>query len=147
MTLTLPRPTGLRRDLMLGLTLPLLVIVVATATLGTYAAHRLTERVFDRWLLDAARSVTVLLSFDAHGDAQVAISAQTDAVLLFDDRDRIWYAVLQDGRLLTGRSACPTTASARRATARVRPSMRCSKITQCGWRVPRWRRAESPLSC
>ena len=37
MTLTLPRPSGLRRDLMLGLTLPLLVIVVATATLGTYA--------------------------------------------------------------------------------------------------------------
>ena len=107
MTLTVPRPSGLRRDLMLGLTLPLLIIVVATATLGTYAAHRLTERVFDRWLLDAARSVTALLSFDRYGDAQIAIAAQTDAVLLFDDRDRIWYAVLQDGRLLTGRAGLP----------------------------------------
>ena len=107
MTLNVPRPGGLRRDLMLGLTLPLLIIVVATATLGTYSAHRLTERVFDRWLIDAARSITPLLSFNAHGVAQAEISAQSDAILRFDDRDRIWYAVLQDGRLLTGHSGLP----------------------------------------
>ena len=107
MTLTVPGPRGLRRDLMLRLTLPLLVIVVATATLGTYAAHRLTERVFDRWLIDAARSITPLLSFDARGDARAEISAQSDAILRFDDRDRIWYAVLQNGRLLTGQAALP----------------------------------------
>jgi len=56
MTLTVPRPSGLRRGLMPGLTLPLLIIVVATATLSPYGAHRLTERVFDRWLIDAAHS-------------------------------------------------------------------------------------------
>lgn len=101
------RPSGLRRELMLRLTLPLLIIVLATATLGTYAARRLAERVFDRWLLDAARSVTALLRFDPQGRAQVTISPQTEAVLLFDDSDRVWYAVIQDGRLLSGRAGLP----------------------------------------
>ena len=55
------RANWLKRDLLLRLLLPLLAIVLATAALGTYTAHRLSDRVFDRWLMDAARSVGALV--------------------------------------------------------------------------------------
>jgi two-component system sensor histidine kinase TctE len=106
MTASQPNGRWLRRDLLLRLMLPLLIIVAATAAFGTYGAHRLMERVFDRWLLDAARSVTALVHFE-HGLAHVDASPQTEAVLLFDDNDSTWYSVAQSGQLLSGQAGLP----------------------------------------
>ncbi len=106
MTASPPNGRWLRRDLLLRLMLPLLIIVAATAAFGTYGAHRLMERVFDRWLLDAARSVTTLVRYE-HGLAHVDVSPQTEAVLLFDDNDSTWYSVAQSGQLLAGHPGLP----------------------------------------
>ena len=100
------RANWLRRDLLLRLMLPLLAIVVATAALGTYTAHRLTDRVFDRWLLDAARSVGVLVHFE-HGQASIELPPAAETVLLYDDIDHTYFSVTQGQRLLVGRRGIP----------------------------------------
>ncbi|WP_295457127.1 sensor histidine kinase [uncultured Thiodictyon sp.] len=104
------RPQGgvhwLSRDLLVRLMLPLLAIVAATGALGTYTAHRLTERVFDHWLLDAARSVGALVRFE-HGRASLDLASAAQAVLLYDDIDRIDFSVIQGERLLAGRRSIP----------------------------------------
>jgi len=100
------RVQWLKRDLLLRLMLPLLVIVAATATLGAYTAQRLTDRVFDRWLLDAARSVAALVKFE-QGQATLDLPPIAQAILLFDDNDRTYFSVTQNGRLLAGRQGIP----------------------------------------
>lgn len=100
------RVQWLKRDLLLRLMLPLLVIVAATAALGAYTAQRLTDRVFDRWLLDAARSVAALVRFE-QGQATLDLPPIAQAILLFDDNDRTYFSVTQNGRLLAGRKGIP----------------------------------------
>lgn len=101
-----PQASWLKRDLLLRLLLPLLVIVLATAALGTYTAHRLTDRVFDRWLLDAARSVGALVHFE-HGRAALDLPPAAETVLLFDDIDKTFFSVMEGARLLAGRRGIP----------------------------------------
>ena len=96
----------LKRDLLLRLMLPLLIIVVATAALGAYTAQRLTDRVFDRWLLDAARSVASLVRFE-QGQAMLDLPPIAQTILLFDDNDRTYFSVTQGERLLAGRKGIP----------------------------------------
>ena len=96
----------LTRDLLLRLMLPLLAIVVATGALGTYSAHRLTDRVFDRWLLDAARSVASRVRIE-QGQASLELPAAAEAILLYDDIDHSDFSVTQEGRLLSGRRGIP----------------------------------------
>ena len=102
------RVRWLKRDLLLRLMLPLLVIVATTAALGAYTAHRLSDRVFDRWLLDAARSVASLVRFE-QGTATLDLPPIAQAILLFDDNDRTYFSVTQKGRLLAGRRGIPTS--------------------------------------
>lgn len=102
----LPRGRWLKRELLLRLMLPLLAIVATTGALGTYSAQQLTDRVFDRWLLDAASSATALLRFD-QGTAHIDLPPQAEAVLLYDDTDRTWLSVVQGERQLAGRTALP----------------------------------------
>ena len=96
----------LKRELLLRLMLPLLAIVVATGALGTYTAHRLTDRVFDRWLLDAARSVGALVRFE-DGQASLELPPAAETVLLYDDIDHTYFSVMQGERLLAGRRDIP----------------------------------------
>jgi two-component system sensor histidine kinase TctE len=100
------RAPWLSRALLLRLLLPLLVIVVATAALGTYAAQRLTDRVFDRWLLDAARSVASLVRFEK-GQASLELPPIAETLLLFDDNDLTYFSVSQGERVLAGRGQIP----------------------------------------
>jgi len=96
----------LSRELLLRLLLPLLVIVVVTAGLGAYAAQRLTDRVFDRWLLDAARSVASLVRFE-QGQASLDLPPVAETLLLFDDNDLTYFSVAQGTRILAGRRGIP----------------------------------------
>lgn len=100
-----PRNAWLARDLSLRLLGPLLAIVVATGALGAWSAQQLTDRVFDRWLLDAARALASLVHFE-QGRAVVRLSPDAEKLLLYDDLDRTWFSVVQAGRLLQG-SALP----------------------------------------
>ena len=102
----LRRAQWLKRDLLLRLMLPLLIIVAATGALGTYTAQRLTDRVFDRWLLDAAYSVASLVKFD-QGQAALDLPPTAQTILLFDDNDLTYFSVSQGERLLAGRKGIP----------------------------------------
>jgi signal transduction histidine kinase len=93
-------------DLLLRLMLPLLVIVAATAALGTYTAQRVTARVYDRWLLDAARSVAEQVRFE-DGRAVLELPAVAESILLFDEHDRTHYSVSQGLRLVAGSAGIP----------------------------------------
>lgn len=91
----------LRRQLTLRLMLPLIAIVVATAALGTVAARRLTDSVFDRWLFDAAQSVAPLIRFE-DGRARLDLPAEAERLLLYDEVDRTYFSVGQGNTLLAG---------------------------------------------
>ena len=71
----------LKRDLLIRLLLPLLLIMVTTAVLGVYTAQRLVDRAFDSWLLDAARSVGAAVRFE-QGRALVNLPVAAQTVLL-----------------------------------------------------------------
>lgn len=96
-----PRGRWLTRDLVVRLMLPLLAIVIATAALGTYAAQRLTDRVFDRSLINTAQSVAALLHTQ-DGRTLLALPPEAERVLLYDEVDRTYFSVTEDGRTLAG---------------------------------------------
>lgn len=101
-----PRNEWLARDLSLRLMGPLLVIVVATSALGAWGAQRLTDRVFDRWLLDAAQALASLVRFE-QGQARAELSGDAQKVLQYDDIDRTWFEVAQQGKVLAGGAGLP----------------------------------------
>ena len=110
--MTEPIPTSpsraiwLKRDLLIRLMLPLLLIMATTAVLGVYTAQRLVDRAFDSWLLDAARSVGASVRFD-QGRAMVDLPVAAQTVLLYDEVDRVDFSVRQGGRLIVGRRDIP----------------------------------------
>jgi two-component system sensor histidine kinase TctE len=100
------RPRWLKVDLLLRLMLPLLVIVAAAAGFGAYTAQQLTARVYDRWLVDAARSVAAQVRFE-QGAAALDLPPIAESILLFDDNDRIYFGVEQGERLIAGSAGIP----------------------------------------
>ncbi len=96
----------LSRALLLRLLLPLIIIVAVTVALGAYAARRLTDRVFDRWLLDAARSVASLVKLE-RGQGFLDLPPIAETLLLFDDNDLTYFSVTQGERILAGRRGIP----------------------------------------
>jgi two-component system sensor histidine kinase TctE len=96
----------MRRELLLRLMLPLLAIVALSGVLGTTTAHRLADRLFDRWLLDAARSLADQVHF-VDGRAQLELPVVAQAMLAYDETDHVDYSVEQDGRLLLGQAGIP----------------------------------------
>lgn len=96
----------LRRQLLLWLMLPLLGVVAATGALGIYMAQRLTDRVFDRWLLDAAVSLAGQVRFSG-GKAVVDLPPAATAMLSYDEIDRVHFSVVQGSQLLTGQIGIP----------------------------------------
>ena len=95
-------------NLLLRLTVPLLVIVAATAALGGWWANRLAEQTFDRWLLDSARSLAQQVRFEG-ARARLSLGGDAESILAFDVLDRTYYSVRQGGRLLAGHSDLPAS--------------------------------------
>lgn len=96
----------LQRELQWRLMFPLVAIVALVGLLGGYAAQYYVDRVFDRWLLDAASSLAEQVRF-VDGQAQVELSAQAESMLTYDVVDRDYYEVAQDGRHLLGQRGLP----------------------------------------
>ncbi len=97
--------------LLLRLTVPLLVIVAATAALGGWWAHRLAEQTFDRWLLDSARSLAQQVGFSGPS-ARLSLGGEAESILAFDVLDRTYYSVRQGGRLVAGHRDLPASSEA-----------------------------------
>lgn len=102
------RTSWLRRDLLLRLMVPLVIIFSAVVAVGAYNAHRLVERVFDHWLLDAAASVAALVRVD-QGRATLDLPPQAEALLLYDDTDQTWFGASQGDRLIAGQRSLAGT--------------------------------------
>jgi len=100
------RTHHLQSDLGLHLMLPVLVIVVMIASLGVFGAQHHVDTVFDRWLLDAARSLAAQVRVVNHR-AVIALSAQSEALLTFDVVDRTSFEVLEDNRHVFGQTGIP----------------------------------------
>ena len=101
-----PAP-ALLRDLLLRLLLPMLLIVAATGALGLYAAQTLTDRTFDRWLIDAARSLAHQVQF-VEGQARVALDSDAEAILAYDVVDNTYFSVRQDQHHVAGHRDIPS---------------------------------------
>jgi two-component system sensor histidine kinase TctE len=102
-----PAQPTLLRDLLLRLLVPLLAIVAATGAVGVFSAQHLTERTFDRWLLDGARSLAHQVRYD-QGMARVELDGDAEAILAYDVVDRTYYAVRQGERHVVGQPGLPT---------------------------------------
>ncbi|HEY1394457.1 MAG TPA: sensor histidine kinase N-terminal domain-containing protein, partial [Methylibium sp.] len=100
------RARWLARDLQLRLMLPLLAIVAMTAGIGAYTAQRLTDRIFDRWLLDAAQPLAAQVRFVDHR-AELDLPPAAEAVLAYDEIDHVYFSVAQEGRHLAGQPGLP----------------------------------------
>jgi two-component system, OmpR family, sensor histidine kinase TctE len=96
----------LQRDLLRRLLLPVLGIVLLTGAATGYNAYELVEEVFDRWLLDAARSLAAQVRFE-QDRAVVQLSAQAESMLRYDIEDRVSYEVVQGGRHVAGDVGLP----------------------------------------
>ncbi len=99
-------PPSLLRPLLLRLMAPLLAIVAVTGALGLTTAQRLTDRTFDRWLLDAARALAGQVRFE-DGRASVHLGGDAQAILEFDVVDQIYFGVAQGERQVAGQTGIP----------------------------------------
>lgn len=102
------RSPSLVGNLLLRLTVPLLVIVAATAALGGWWAQRLAQQTFDRWLLDSARSLAQQVRFEG-ARARLSLGGDAESILAFDALDRTYYSVRQGGHLLAGHAGVPAS--------------------------------------
>ena len=102
-----PAP-ALWRDLLRRLLLPLLLIVAATGALGVYTAQTLTDRTFDRWLIDAARSLAHQVHF-VNGQALVDLGGDAEAILAYDVVDSTYFSVRQNQHHVAGHHQVPTS--------------------------------------
>jgi two-component system sensor histidine kinase TctE len=102
-----PRSGLLEHVLLRRLLLPVLTIVVCMGALGAYGAQVLMNRVFDRWLLDTASALAGQVHFD-HGQANVQLSPQAEALLTYDVIDHTYFELIQNSKHLHGYPGLPT---------------------------------------
>ncbi|MDM0086856.1 MULTISPECIES: sensor histidine kinase [unclassified Variovorax] len=103
------KPSRVRRlqnELNFRLMLPVLAIVALTGLLGAFAAQKLVDRVFDRWLLDTARALADQVRV-VDGKPVIELSRQAEALLTYDMVDRSYFEVRQDDRHLLGQVGLP----------------------------------------
>lgn len=96
----------LQRELQWRLGLPVLAIVLLGGLFSAVGADYLVEKTFDRWLLDAARSLAQQVRSE-NGHARLALDRQAESMLVYDVADRVYFAVLEGDQLLAGSPHLP----------------------------------------
>lgn len=104
------RPRGLEGGLRWRLLAPLLGVVVVASFLSAHAASGLIDAVFDRWLLDAARSLASQVRFEQQS-AVIDLNRQAQAVLTYDADDRTYFSVIEGDHVLAGERHLPRSGS------------------------------------
>ncbi len=102
--------SGLEGGLRWRLLAPLLAVVLVASFLSAHAASGLIDAVFDRWLLDTARSLASQVIFEQQS-AVIALNRQAQAVLTYDADDRTYFSVLEGERVLAGEQHLPRSGS------------------------------------
>lgn len=98
--------SGIEFDLRWRLMAPLAGAVLLASLLSAFAAHRVIDSVFDRWLLDAARSLATQVRIE-QGQVALQLDRQAQAVLTYDADDLTLFAVRQGGLALAGDKRLP----------------------------------------
>lgn len=103
----------LRRQLLVWLLMPLLVLLAADALVSYFVAVRFSNRAYDRALEEVAAELSLHVVAGAGGLAfDLPESAQR--VLLADPQDRVWFQVIdRDGAHIAGEATFPPTSGAR----------------------------------
>lgn len=96
----------LQRELQWRLALPVLGIVLVGGLFSAYGAQYLMNKVFDRWLLDAARSLAAEVRV-VDGAPRIQLGEDAERMLVFDDVDRVNFAVMDGARLIIGQRGIP----------------------------------------
>lgn len=100
----------LHRELLQWLTPVVLAVVAGTVALGLYTAQLLTNRVYDRWLLDAALSLAGQVRF-VGPHATIYLPEAAASVLSYDEVDRTYFSVSQGAAHLAGQTYLPVHGS------------------------------------
>jgi two-component system sensor histidine kinase TctE len=96
----------LQRELEWRLGLPVVLIMLAGGLFSAWGADYLVQTTFDRWLLDAARSLAQQVEAK-DGRGHLLLNAQAETMLVYDVADRIDFAVLDGNELMAGRPDLP----------------------------------------
>jgi two-component system sensor histidine kinase TctE len=104
----------LQRELLTRLLVPVLSILLAGGVLSFWGAETLVEKTYDRWLLDAARSLAREVRFE-DGRAQLSLHPQAEALVTYDIFDTIRWSVSQGERLVAGQVELPRQGEGERA--------------------------------
>ncbi|RTL35882.1 MAG: sensor histidine kinase [Burkholderiales bacterium] len=103
----------LQRELQWRLGLPVVLIMLLGGLLSAWGASYLVETTFDRWLLDAARSLAQQVE-SKDGRGHLLLNPQAETMLVYDVADRIDFAVLDGDERMAGRADLPQTGSRQR---------------------------------
>lgn len=106
----------LQRELEWRLGLPVVLIMLVGGLLSAWGANYLVETTFDRWLLDAARSLAQQVE-SKNGRGHLLLNPQAETMLVYDVADRIDFAVLDGAERMAGRADLPQTGSRQRLYA------------------------------
>lgn len=96
----------LQRELEWRLGLPVVLIMLVGGILSAWGADYLVETTFDRWLLDAARSLAQQVE-SKDGRGHLLLNPQAETMLVYDVADRIDFAVLDGDERMAGRADLP----------------------------------------
>jgi two-component system sensor histidine kinase TctE len=102
------RPDTLRGQLVLLATMPMLLVLIASAAATYFIAYRVASRAYDYSLLDTARTIANLVHFTAGASPSIDLSPGVKEVLSYDPLDRVYYGVTsEEFGLLAGRGDLP----------------------------------------
>ena len=98
---------SLARQLLTWLLPTSLALVAVGGVIAYEVAHRAASLAYDRALLDSAQSVATQVRH-VNGRIDLQLSLSTEQVLLFDNLDRVFYAVLgPNGARIAGTPGLP----------------------------------------
>lgn len=108
---------SLQRRLLVRLLVPLSVLFLTGGTVGYFVADTLSNRVYDRELLEIAHELSLHL-VDRGGTVALNLSPGAERLLLLDQYDTVAYRVTTgDGRTIAGDPALPLPAQAAKGAA------------------------------
>lgn len=108
-------PDTLRGQLLLLATLPMLLVIIVSASATYVIAYRVATRAYDYSLLDTARTIATRIQMVEGEAPSIDMSPGVREVLSYDPLDNVYYAVKsRDHGVLAGRSDLPTAGKAPR---------------------------------
>ena len=99
---TAPEETHLRKQLLIWLSIPLSLLLIADALVSYWVALSFSQRAYDRSLVEIARDLSLHLG-EHGGSVELNLPESARRILLTDPEDRVYFEVsADDGRVIAG---------------------------------------------